>query len=440
MRHHTRTAWVGLLFLAVLGSLWGCGADPEEEISLDPSELPPELAEVEPTGTDWPWWRGPNRDNVSPATDVPTQWDEDTHIVWKTKIPGRGHASPTIWGDRIFLATADESAETQSVLCYDKETGKELWAKELHSGGFADKGHQKSSQATPTIACDGERIFVPFLNSGAVWLTALSLEGEKLWETEVGKFSPKFGYSPSPTIYKSFVILAADHQSGGYLAALHRKTGDILWRKNRPAEATYASTLLAHVDDQDQLLIAGADIVAGYNPQNGEQLWEVDGTTASVASTMAASGDYVIASGGYPGSQTLCLRLGGSQPEIVWETNQKSYVPSLLIHEGTLYQVHDNGRMTCLDLETGEKLWQGRLPGSDISASPVYADGHIYVINERGKCFVIKATREAFDLVAENQLGDEAFATPTIVDSRIYFRVADSREGGRQEFLYCVGK
>lgn len=440
MRRPQRTTLVCLLLAGAIGGFWGWGADPEEEISFDPSQLPPELPVVEPTASDWPWWRGPGRDNISPATDVPTLWDEDTNIVWKAKVPGRGHASPTIWGERIFLATADESAETQSVICFAKDTGKELWTTKIHSGGFANKGHEKSTQATSTVACDGERVFVSFLNDGAVWTTALSLKGDELWESKVGKFSPKFGYSPSPAIYKSFVIIAADHESGGYLAALHRKTGDIVWRKNRPAEATYASPLLAQVDDQDQLLIAGADLVAGYNPLNGEQIWEAEGTTKSVASTMAVSGDFAVASGGYPGSQTICFRLGGSQPEPVWETRQKSYVPSLLIHEGTLYQVHDNGRMTCLDVESGKELWRGRLSGADLSASPVYADGHIFAVNERGKCFVIKATRERFELVEENQLGDEAFATPTIVDSRIYFRVADSRGGSRQEFLYCVGK
>jgi outer membrane protein assembly factor BamB len=203
--------------------------------------------------------------------------------------------------------------------------------------------------------------------------------------------------------------------------------------------STYASPLIANVGGRDQLLIAGAEIVAGYDPDTGEQLWELPGTTKSVASTMAVSGDYVVASGGHPGSQTLCIDLSG-EPKIVWTTNQKSYVPSLLIHEGTLYQAHDNSRMTCYDVKTGERLWQGRLPGADISASPVYASGHIYIVNEAGTCYVVKATREDFELVAENQLGDEAFATPTIVDSRIYLRFADSSSKTRQEFLFCIGE
>jgi outer membrane protein assembly factor BamB len=429
--------WV--LVIALAASLAGCwGADPEEEISFDPSKMPAALPEVEPSQADWPWWRGPNRDNISPTTGVPTEWDEDTNILWKTKVPGRGHASPTTWGNRIFLATAYESAKTQSVVCYDKETGKSLWETEVHTGGISNDGHhRKSSFASCTIACDGERVFASFLNDGSVWLTALSLDGKPEWSTEVGKFVPEWGYNPSPAIYKSFVIVAADHKKGGYIAAIHRKTGDTLWRKNRPAESTYASPLIANVGGQDQLLIAGANLVASYNPANGEQLWEASGTTTAVASTMAAEGDFVVASGGYPGSETLCLDLDGA-PDVVWKTNQKSYVPSLLIHQGTLYQVHDNGRMSCLDLKSGEKLWQGRLSGGDISASPVYADGHIFIVNEAGNCFVVQATREKFRIASENQLGDEAFATPAIVDGRIYLRAADSSSGSRQEYLYCI--
>ena len=433
-----RNITVGILVAGFLAQVTGCGAKPEEEFSLSPAERPKELPEVQPSAGDWPWWRGPQRDNISQTTGMPTTWDESTNILWKVKVPGRGHASPTIWGDHLFLATADESAETQSVVCYETTTGKQRWETVVHEGGLGKLGHTKATHAAGTIACDGDRVFANFFNEGAIWLTALDLGGKPLWQTEIGKFSPQFGYNPSPAIYKSTVIVAADHKSGGYLAAVHRKTGDILWRKNRPAGATYASPLIATVGGRDQILIAGADVIAGYDPETGEELWELPGTTESVASTMAASGDLVFASGGHPGSETVCIDLSG-EPKIAWKTNQKSYVPSLLVHEETLYQAHDNGRMTAYDAKTGDKLWQGRLPGTDISASPVYADGHVFIVNEAGKCFVVKASREDFDLVAENQLGDEAFATPTIVDARIYLRAADSSTGTRQEFLYCIG-
>jgi outer membrane protein assembly factor BamB len=236
---------VGIFALAWM--LTGCGAKPEAEISLDSSKTYPVVPEAAPSAGDWPWWRGPNRDNISQALKVPTVWDESTGVLWKVKVPGRGHASPTIWGDHTFLATADDSAKTQSVLCYDKTTGEKLWETVVHEGGLGGSGHQKSSRASCTIASDGERVFASFFNDGSVWLTALDLKGEPLWQTEVGKFRPKFGYNPSPAIYKSFVIIAADHESGGFLAAVHRTTGEIVWRKNRPAKATYASPLIATV-------------------------------------------------------------------------------------------------------------------------------------------------------------------------------------------------
>lgn len=431
---------VGLVALAFV--MIGCGAKPDAEISLDSSKSWPEVPEVRPSASDWPWWRGPNRDNISQATNVPTVWDESTNVIWKAKVPGRGHASPTIWGQQIFLATADDNAKTQSVLCYDKTTGDKLWETAVHEGGLGGSGNHKTSRASSTVACDGERIFASFFNEGAVWVTALDLEGEPLWQTLVGKFTPKFGYNPSPAIYKSFVIIAADHEDGGFLAAVHRTTGDIVWRKNRPAKSTYASPLIANIGGKDQILIAGADIVAGYDPNNGEQLWALPGTTESVASTMAVSGDLAFASGGHPETETLCINLSGT-PEAVWRTNQKtqvSYVPSLLTHEGILYQVYEKGRITAFDATTGEILWQGRLPGTDISASPVYAEGNVFIVNENGKCYVVRANREDFEIVSENQLGDEAYATPTIVDSRIYLRGATTNKGLRQEFLYCIGE
>ncbi len=429
---------IGLSALAVI--VGGCSRpNPEEEISVDPSGID-KLPGVEISDDDWPWWRGPNRDNVTYTTGVPTEWDESNRILWKAEVPGRGHASPVISRGRIFLATADESAETQSVVCYQRDTGKELWQTVVHKGGQEPLSRHKVSHASSTPATDGERVFATFLNDGSVWVTALDFEGHKLWQTNAGRFSPKFGYNPSPAIYDSFVIIAADHDDGGFLAALHRKTGDIVWRKNRPAEATYASPLVTDVGGEDQIVIAGAEIVAGYNPENGEELWRVPGTTKSVAGTMAAWGDCVLASGGYPGSETLSIRLSGRKPEVLWRTKQKSYVPSLLASEGTLFQVHDNGRMTALDVFTGKKLWQGRLPGADISASPVLADGRIYIVNEAGTCFVVEATREEFHLIAENELGNEAFATPAIVAGRIYQRIAKGHGSSRQEFLYCIGE
>lgn len=420
----------------------------------DPRRQPPSVTEIAlvsvdaasddslaaPTfgADDWPWWRGPGRDGKSPDGGAPAAWSETDDIVWKAEVPGRGHSSPTVVGDRILLSTADEEEEVQSVLCYDRETGKPLWKTDIHQGGFETEMHKKNSQASSTVACDGTRVFAAFLNNRAIWVTALDLDGKQLWQTEVGGFDSKFGYSASPVIYKSSVLVAGDHQGGGFLAAVHRGTGEILWRKLRPAVATYASPVVAHVSGKDQLLMPGCDLVASYDPNTGDELWSCPGTTEACVGTIVSAGDLVYATGGYPGKQTLCVRADGSQ-EVVWENNRKAYVPSLLLHEGYLYLVNDDGIGYCWNAATGEQAWQARV-GGNFSASPTLAGELIYVGSEQGTVTVFKATPEKYEPVAENRFADsEIFASPVACGGQLFLRVG---KGGsnRHEVLYCIGK
>ncbi|MGE3809202.1 MAG: PQQ-binding-like beta-propeller repeat protein, partial [Gemmataceae bacterium] len=180
---------------------------------------------------DWPWWRGPNRNAVARVQKVPTTWSETKNIVWKAAVPGRGHGSPIVVGSRVFLESADEQKQTQFVLCYDRATGKQLWQKQLHAGGFDGRFHKKNTRASSTLACDGERVFAPFYNAGALWLTALDLEGKQLWQKKLGNFVSHWGYSASPCLYQSLVIVAGDHkgEGGGYLVALDRQSGAEKW-------------------------------------------------------------------------------------------------------------------------------------------------------------------------------------------------------------------
>jgi outer membrane protein assembly factor BamB len=298
-------------------------------------------------------------------------------------------------------------------------------------------GHPKSTHASCTVATDGERVFASFLNDAAIWLTALSLDGERLWQTKVGPFESSFGYAASPALFKSFVIVAADHNGGGYVAAVHRKTGEIQWRKSRPAKQSYASPLVANVAGQDQVLMCGAELVAAWDPNTGKELWSCNGTTMSCAGTMATNGEYVYATAGYPDKSVACYRADGSAAE-VWKNNKKLYVPSLLVHDGYLYAANDDGIAFCWNAETGDNAWTGRL-GGNFSASPVLAGDHIYVPNESGTTFVFKASPDSLDIVARNQLGDEAMASPVICGDRIYLRVASGSGGARQEMLYAIG-
>ena len=427
----------GIVLVGCSDSTPSIGGTPVQEISVIANQPVEPVTLAQTAQNDWPWWRGPNGNGIAHSPQPPLKWTASKNVIWEVPVPGRGHSSPTVVGNHVYLATADEKQQIQSVLCFERETGLEVWKKDLHRGGFPDSVHSRNTHASCTMACDGERLFVAFLNGNAIWATALDLDGEQVWQKKLGGFESEYGYPSSPAIHQSLVIFAADHLAGGYLAALHRKTGKIRWLKKRPTISTCSSPVIAHVAGQTQLLISGADRVMSYDPQTGNVNWSVEGAGRITCGTMVAAGDLVFASGGYPSKETLCVRGDGSE-EVVWRNRQKIYVPSMLVHNGYLYAVQDDGIVFCWNAKTGQEAWKKRLTG-DVSASPLLMGGHIYVVNECGKLFVFQANPRKFQLVAENQLGDEAFATPAICGGRIFIRVADRSTGMRQEILYCIG-
>lgn len=391
------------------------------------------------SATDWPWWRGPARTGqAAEDQQPPTTWSETENVVWKTAIPGRSHGSPIVIGDQVIFATAEEDKEIQSVVCLSRETGELLWKTELHHGNFAKNGNSKASMASATPACDGKRIYINFLNKGAIFTTALDREGKQLWQTKVTDYTLHQGFGSSPGIYQSLVLVTADNKGTGLLAGLDRATGDIVWTQERPKLPNYASPIVLHIAGKDQLLLQGCKLVTSLEPLTGKKLWEIEGSTEEcVTSTVTESG-LIFTSGGYPRNHVAAIKADGSG-EVVWENNSRVYVPSMLSKNGHLFAVLDAGVVMCWKADTGEEVWKQRLSG-DFSASPVMCGDTVYAINEKAKTFVFKATPEKFESIAENQLGQEAFATPVICGSRIYLRVAQKEEGQRQEYIYCLGK
>ena len=389
---------------------------------------------------DWPWWRGPQRNGIAADDqDPPMHWSAAEGVLWKALVPGRGHGSPTVVGDQVFLATADEQRDVQSVLCYDRRTGKQLWKTDVHRGGIERGGNKKASQASGTIACDGERLFISFLNKKAIFTTALTRAGKQLWQTRITDYSVHQGYGSSPALYQSLVIVSADNKGGnGAIAALNRATGEIVWKHRRPKTPNYPSPIILPVCGRDQLLFTGCDLVASYEPISGKKLWEIAGATTECVTSTVTDGQLVFTSGGYPKNHMSAVKADGSG-EIVWENSVRVYVPSMLVRDGSLYAVTDAGVAMCWEAATGKQRWKGRLGGT-FSSSPVMVRDRIYTTNEGGTTFVVKADPQAFELLAKNQLGTEVFATPAICGSRIYLRVVDPQAGRRQEVLYCLGK
>jgi outer membrane protein assembly factor BamB len=420
----------------------GCGQQVEPVKIVNPpgdtswDDLPP----VEPAEGDWPWWRGPTFDGkAAEGQNLPTEWSDPengqtVNVVWKVDVPFRGHSSPCIWGDRIFLTTADDDAEVQYVLCFDRATGKQLWQTTVHSGGFMHR-HKKNSQASSTAACDGEHVFAAFMVDGGIWLDTLDLDGKIVRQEKVGPFKPVQGYAASPLLYKSLVIVAGDNVGSGFMAALHRKTGEIIWRIPRTDAETYSSPIIGHVCGRDQLLMTGPLKISSYDPNTGEHLWSCDGPTKIASTTMVFGEELIYASAGYPKKRLMCIRADGSgdvtDTHIVWQIkNNAAYVPSLLLHEGLLYMVNDGGQTVCHEADSGERVWRHDF-NAGFSSSPILAGGNIYVLDEDGITYIFKPGRK-FELLAKNNIDDAGFATPAFCGDRIYLRTL--------HHLYCLGK
>ena len=390
---------------------------------------------------DWPWWRGPTGDGVAdPKQTVPLNWSEKDNIVWKAEVPGRGHGSPTVVGDQVFLATAEPDRQAQGILCLDRKTGDKLWHTDVHTGGLLPEKNAKASLASATVACDGKRLFISFLNNGAVSTTALDRDGKKLWQVKVCDFVSHQGFGASPTLAGSLVLVSADNKGGGVVVGLDRATGKTVWTVERPKLPNYTSPVLLTIDGKEQVILIGCDLVTSLEPQTGKKLWETKGATTECVTSTVTDGQNVFTSGGYPKDHVSAVRADGSG-KVVWENRNRVYVPSMLYLDGYLYAVQDGGTATCWKSDTGKQVWNTRLGKSGgFTSSPVRVGEHIYATNEAGTTFVFKASPDGLKVLADNQLGSDSYASPAVCGGRIYLRVGTTVEGKRQEVLYCVGK
>jgi len=397
---------------------------------------------------DWAQWRGPTGDNHAPAdATAPVKWSENGGFAWRTPVPGRGHSSPTIVGNRIYLTTSDAEAETQSLLIFDRKTGELLINRLVHQGKLPPRRemHPNNTHASPTVASNGRQVFTTFLHDRAAWVTAFDLQGQQQWQERAAGFNPqryKFGFGSSPVVVGDMVIVSSEYdgpESG--IVALDAKTGQQRWKAPRPKSLSYSSPFrMTTGNGVTQLLIGGNQQLAAYDSKSGELLWSTPGTTHATCGTMVASPGLglAFASGGFPETFTLAVRTSGDHA-IVWKNRVKCYEQSLLLAGEYLYGVSDRGIAYCWRAKDGEEMWKERLGGS-YSSSPLLVDGKIYVTNEGGTTFVFAASHESFQSLATNQLGDEGFATPTPADGRLYHRYADSSSGERQEFLVAIGE
>jgi outer membrane protein assembly factor BamB len=392
------------------------------------------MIEVEGEGAKyWPRWRGPSGQGIVRTGKYRDTWSPAEGVKWKVAVPGRGHSSPIVWGNHIFLTTEYDDGARLSMLAFSRADGKKLWETFVPTEGV-EHVYPKNSRASATAVSDGTLVYASFGTHG---LAAFDFNGKLVWQTPVGRLNNYHGSAGSPVLYNDRIFLYQDHQgtesTGSFVAAFDKNTGKQIWKTTREATTGWGTPVVIRAGDRDELIVSSQRRVHAYDPASGNELWRVDGLTFEVIPTPVVAEGLVICSSGRQGP-TLAIRPGGNgnvtATHLAWSSPKGSpFVPSGIVVDGILYLVNDiQSVLTAHDVKTGQVLYQGRLgePKKEgFSASPIAYDGKVFFTNDDGETFVLQAGRE-FKLLHVNALAEQTLASPALVDGRWYFRTASS--------------
>jgi 6-phosphogluconolactonase len=397
------------------------------------------VAVAEKQGNDWPRWRGPNADGVADGRDLPLRWSKSENVRWSVKLPGWGTSSPVVYRDRVFVTThvADVGRKSLLTLCFDRNQGKELWR---HDFGFGvdQHTHVKSNLAVNTPAVTADAVYVAFGNAD---IARYSHDGKLAWVrrylADFGDPKMAWGYAVSPLVLDDSVLFPWNHHNGPcFLIGLDRKTGEVLWKKDRPIGTAHATPLLVEHHGQQDILVPGQNRLTAFDAKTHAELWrygEGKGPYNGEIISSPVVGDGVVFLQLWRESKIHAIRLmaGGKPPEPLWVSKKPGPVESsLLYYRGLVYALMDDGILVCLDAKTGDEVYRKRL-GAACNSSPIAGNGNIYASDNDGKTFVVRAGRE-FKLLATNSLGERITASPAVTGNWLIYRT-DSH-------LYCIGE
>jgi outer membrane protein assembly factor BamB len=373
------------------------------------------------TAEDWPEFRGPDGQGHSAEKGVPVSWSEAKNIAWKTAIPGLGWSSPVIQGDRIWLTTALDEGHSLRVLCLNRDTGKQLQNIEIFRKENPFRIHTKNSHASPTPILEGDRVYVHFGTNGTA---CLNTDGRVLWKTEL-PYQHGHGAGGSPALFGDLLIINCDGTDVQYVVALDKATGKIRWKRDRKARMAYGTPLAIQVNGADQVVSPGADRVIAYNPSDGEEIWWARYDGYSLVPRPVYGLGLVFVCSGYDSPTLFAVKPDGrgdvTESHVVWTLRRAAPLnPSPLLIEDALYIVSDKGIASCLEAKTGKVRWQERLNG-EFSASPLYADGRIYLLNEEAETTVMIPGAQ-FRKLAGNSLEGRTLASLAVSGRAIYLR------------------
>ena len=450
------------------GSTWRPAADvdpiPERRLALTVAAPPPPIPEPGSDAGSWPSFRGPAASGVAKEQHLPDAWDGETgkNILWKRPIPGLGHSSPIVWGERVFVTSAvssrpdasfrpglygdgdasdDHSTQRWMIYALDRRTGDVVWERVAYEGEPLDKRHVKSTYASATPATDG-RLVVAWFGSQGVY--TYTVAGDFLWSLDLGRLDlgaydiPTFEWGPasSPILWNGLVFLQCDTQKDSFVVALDAESGETIWKTERDELPSWGTPSVYEGRSGSELITNASNYIRGYDTRNGKELWRL-GRSSKITAPTPVFGDelIVVVSGRRPEQPLFVVRAGArgdltlseGQTEsdaIAWSRERRgSYMPTPLIYQGILYVLANNGIFDAYDLASGEDIYRRRIPhlGSGFSASPVAADGKIYLSNEDGDMIVVRAGR-SFELVGTNSMGELLMATPALSQGVMYVK------------------
>ena len=422
----------------------------------------------------WPQFRGPDASGRADGATLPDTWSavEGRGIAWKTRIPGLAHSSPIVWGDRVFLTTAissrgdatfkpglygeptaseDRTVHQWNVMALDKRSGKVLWKRTAYEGVPKEKRHIKATYANATPATDGRYVVAFFGSQG---LYAYDVDGTLKWSRDLGRLDAgaydvpdyEWGTASSPVIYQDLVFVQADQHRDSFVMALRLADGATVWKASRDEMPSWATPTVYTAGARPELVTNAPKFIRGYDPRTGEELWRLGRSSNITAPTPVFDRDLIVVmSGRRPNAPIFVLKAGAkgdiTLPEratsggpVVWtRENAGSYMPTPVVEDGRLYVLKNQGILTCWDLRTGELVYEQRLPGvtSGFSASPVAADGKLYLPSEDGDVLVVRAGPK-FELIATNPMGQPLMASPAISGGLLLLR-------GERD-LFAVGR
>ena len=400
----------------------------------------------------WPHWRGPLATGVSTSAKPLVEWGESKNVRWKVEIPGRGSSTPVVWGDRVYLLTAApvgaelaaSHATTRGpmrymVMALDRKTGKTVWERTAREEAPHEGTHQQfGTYASSSAVTDGEVLIASFESRG---IYAYDMNGKQLWTVDLGdkRMRNEFGEGSTPALHKERIFVVWDHQGESFIAALDRKTGKEVWRKNRQEIDSWATPLVVEHGGKAQVVTGAQNRVRSYDADTGEMVWEAAGLTANPIPSPVAADGMVYLMSGYRGNNLKAVRLAEAKgditgtPALAWSADRDTpYVPSPLLYDNVLYFLKGNtGVLSAFDAKSGKPHYQvQRIEGvPNVFASPVGADGKIFVLGQDGSAAVIKHG-PTYEILATNKLDDRFDASPALADGEMYLR--------GYKYLYCV--